>query len=493
MVVLRYDSNEVAISEARIEEEFGRQDIARVFVVRGRIPEDTVERGSTEMYVLDSASDINDNAIFGGVLKDVIRSGPRTEIIIESFEIYARDAAPTPPDEQFDSVDDSVIVNDAIDNIPQITAGNISTLTSGNSIILSNASQARKLRIVERAANGELRYQPDKTLNYTQGCGPNQCGDDRTDIILSPENEFITEYFTADKRSGEEDVTHIRMLGGGDGISQIVAHIIPESDPIDYESDPDYQNVTRYTASHWSDGDRKKWEVIPNKDHNNVDMLTNLGLQYAEEYQRPYIEAFTVIEDLDVALGDSFTVQYPEEEIDRVMRVISVQTNINSQGVNYEVDLSTRKLTVVDTEEENKKDIDRYNTSFEGSNITYNMTSGRQSCDDGVPYVTTFYYPEELVYEHRMEVCFCALPFRRFKNNKVTVTEDYVSNCDVIVNGTSLGTSFGDGTGPFNERVDIKGMLNPGQINRIEITTDTIGDIEASIEGDVYRQINGNG
>lgn len=493
MVLLRYNTTEVGVSEVKIEEEFGRQDIARVFVVRGRVPEDTVERGTTQMFVLDSPSDANGDALFGGVLKDIIRSGPRTEIIIESFEIYARDATPTPPDEQFEDVDDSVIINDGIDNIPQISAGNIDTLTSGNSIIMPNVSQARKLRIVERASNGELKYQADKTLNYTQGCGVDKCGSNKRDIILSPENEFITEYFTADKRSGEEDVTHIRMVGGGDGVSQITAHIIPDSDPEDYESDPEYQNVTRYTASHWSDGDRKKWAIIPNKDHTNVDMLTNLGLQYAEEFQEPYIEAFTVIEDLDVELGDFFTVQYPEEEIDRIMRVISVQTNIDSEGVNYEVDLSTRKLTVVDTEEENKKDIDRHNTSFEGSDVSYTVGSGRQSCDDGVPYVTTFYYPEELVHEHRMELRLHALPFKRFENGAMTVTEDYVSNCDVIVNGTSFGTSFGDGTGPFDEQVNIRGTLNPGQTNRVEITTDTVGDIQVSIQGDVYRQINGNG
>lgn len=493
MVVLRFNGNELGISKAKIEEEFGRQDICRVILLRTSISESNIERGKTEMYVVEDSSTSNDNAEFGGVLKDVIRGGPRTEIIIESFEVYARDAPPSAPDKEFNDVDDSTIVNDGIDSIPQISAGNISTLTSGNSIVMPNVSQARKLRIVERAANGELRYQPDKTLNYTKGCGSGSCGSNKTDIVLSPENNYITEYFTGDKRGGEEDATHLRMLAGGDGISQVVAHIIPEDDPVDYEGDPDYQNVTRYTASHWSDGDRKKWEIIPNKDHNNVDMLTNLGLQYADEYQDPYVEAFTVLEDLNVNLGDSFTVKYPEEEIDRVMRVIKVTTDIDSEGTNYEVDLSTRKLTVTDSEEENKKDIDRYNTAFEGSNVSYSYSGGRQSCNNSVSFSMTFYYPEELVYEHRMDVSVSGLPFRRFSSGIVDVTDDYVSNCDVLVNGTSLGTSLGDGTGEFTETVDIVGMLNEGEVNRVEITTDTKGDIQASVDGDVYRQINGGG
>jgi hypothetical protein len=70
---------------------------------------------------------------------------------------------------------------------------------------------------------------------------------------------------------------------------------------------------------------------------------------------------------------------------------------------------------------------------------------------------------------------------------------EYASNCDVLVNGTSVGTSFGDGTGQFEEQVDISGLLSPGQVNTIEITSDTLGHIMAHLDIDVYRQILGNG
>jgi len=488
MVLLRFDGNEIGLTEAIIEKEFGRQDIARVFVIRGSISESDIERGETEMFVVDDTNTPDANAFFGGVLKELIRSGPRTEIVIESFELFARDASPLPPDKEFDSADDSAIVQDAIDGVPQLSAGTVETLATDNSIILPNVSRAKQLRLVESASAGEVIYNADKTVDFTD-----DVGSDRTNITLSPDNDFITEYFVGDKRSGEKDSTHIRMLGGGDGVAQIVSHIIPASDPFDYEADPDFRNVTRYSASHWQPGDREKWGVIPNKDHNNTDMLTNLGLEYAEEFQEPYIEANTVIEDLEVELGDRFSVVYPEEEIDRVLRVVKLSRNIDSTGTNFEVDLSSRKLTIDSSNEEDKKDLDRYNFAFEGSTVNFTTGAGRQSCDAGLPYQLRFIYPGELVFENRLHVEVTGLNLRQVDSGSVSETAALPSDCDVVVNGTSLGTALGDGNAVFTERVDISGLLQPGTENVVEVTTSTPGDIQAAIDGDVYRQINGAG
>lgn len=69
----------------------------------------------------------------------------------------------------------------------------------------------------------------------------------------------------------------------------------------------------------------------------------------------------------------------------------------------------------------------------------------------------------------------------------------YPQNVDILINGDPLGESLGDGDGPFEEVVDIKGELNEGTVNRIEATSDSIGNLQLFVEGDVYRQILGRG
>jgi hypothetical protein len=72
-------------------------------------------------------------------------------------------------------------------------------------------------------------------------------------------------------------------------------------------------------------------------------------------------------------------------------------------------------------------------------------------------------------------------------------TTHYPSNCDVLVNGTSQGTAFGDGTGEFQKAVDVRGELTPGRMNTIEVTSESLGHVIVYVEGDVYRQILGGG
>lgn len=70
---------------------------------------------------------------------------------------------------------------------------------------------------------------------------------------------------------------------------------------------------------------------------------------------------------------------------------------------------------------------------------------------------------------------------------------DYPKNCDVLINGNSVGTALGDGSGQFNSVVDIAGQLNEGQVNTIEITSENTGHLQSHIDIDVFRQILGDG
>lgn len=66
-------------------------------------------------------------------------------------------------------------------------------------------------------------------------------------------------------------------------------------------------------------------------------------------------------------------------------------------------------------------------------------------------------------------------------------TTYYPSNCDVLVNGTSMGVSLGDGSGTFQEFVDISGELDPGA-NTVEVTSDSLGHIRSTVETELFRR-----
>lgn len=63
----------------------------------------------------------------------------------------------------------------------------------------------------------------------------------------------------------------------------------------------------------------------------------------------------------------------------------------------------------------------------------------------------------------------------------------YPSNCDVLVNGTSMGTSIGSGSGTFSQFVDIAGQLSAGD-NTVEVTSDTLGHVRATVQTELFRQ-----
>lgn len=72
----------------------------------------------------------------------------------------------------------------------------------------------------------------------------------------------------------------------------------------------------------------------------------------------------------------------------------------------------------------------------------------------------------------------------------ITEFSRFPENVDVLVDGASAGVSLGDGTGAFQQEVDIGGMLTSG-FNKIELTSDSLGHIRANLFADVFRQVFG--
>jgi len=435
---LRYDSSHVQYVEAEIDEAFGKQDVARVFVRRGQLTESAVERGETEMFIVETTGTSNQNAEFGGILRDISQRGSLTEFIVESFERYARDALPTPSADRYENADDSTIISDAIGDVSQLSVGTVNTVRSPMTMVFSHTSQAKKIREVETSAGGEVKYRSDKSVDYVASLGA-----DKTGTTISPSNQNLAGDFNAERKGGDEDVTHLRLVGAGEARHQQTVNFVPQDDPVDYENDPDFDNVNRYSASHWSSGDRKEWEVRANKDLTDIDSLERLGETIVNDVQESHIEAEADIEGVEVNLGDEFTVVYPEEDIDQSARVVALTTAIDAEGFTYKATLSSRQQSLEDPEDEQYKDTDRYNLAFEGSPVTMTTSGGRQPVNSTTNYQFSFYYPAEVKFEHRVQLFVKGLEYRAYsqgaasgeshthlynKNNELEHSHSYNTN-----------------------------------------------------------------
>lgn len=64
----------------------------------------------------------------------------------------------------------------------------------------------------------------------------------------------------------------------------------------------------------------------------------------------------------------------------------------------------------------------------------------------------------------------------------------YPMDVDVVVNGTSQGTSLGTGTGEFESTVDLDGVLSSGW-NTIRLTSAKRGQLQATFSADLLRRV----
>jgi len=451
---LRYETtsggtNHVQIVEYEKDLVFNDQDIARVFIRRDVFNESDVEKGVSKMWLVETEGTSTTNAEFGGVLRDINRNGGVSEIIVESFERYSIDAQPTDSAERWENVNDTQIINDALSNISQISAGTIENVDSEISMLFNHSTQAKKIRDTAEVVGANVVYNSDQTLDYV-----NRRGSDRTGETLSPSSQNIVDDFKADKKGGGERVSHVRVIGTGEGKHQLTAEA---------------------TAS-WFDGSqRESWRVFSNKDISDQDSLDKYAQTLIQDLNEPeHIEVTTTLRNIDVQLGDSFHVQYPEEDVDRDMRIVELTEKVKPNGKTYEVTLSTRQISRKDRDAENRKDVNRYNMAFEGSPVTMNTSGGRQPVEPRRNYEFSVYYPDEVSYEHRVKLRVIGLPYRAYISQTETgggihshtfddtasETDDaravhrhdvspgaletfngetyYPRNCDVIVNGQSI-------------------------------------------------------
>jgi len=617
------------ILEHRADEvirKFGKTGMARLFTLRRETTDVTLQEDIDEVYLV---GDDGTNA-FGGVLKDIERGGSEVELVVDSFERLAREAQPTPGGQRRDGVADDTLVQEAIDAVPQLTAGTIQQLEANLTFVFSHSSQAKKIRTVEEATPGEVQYNADKTVDYVD-----RLGQDKSDTItISPEAQNLDGDISVKQKGGGKKCTHLRMLGVGEGRHQVEVNVVPDTDT------QSYQNKVTYTGHDWEPGDRRIWDSLSNKEVTKPSTLETEGLTQIAEINDEFVEVEATLKGVDVELGDTVHVSKPKENIDRALRIVEWTRIDDHEGLRYECVLSSRQKTRSSPGEKGRKDVERYNRAFEGSPVTLNTSGGRQPVDGEHDYEMDIYYPAEVEYEHRVKLQVKGLNYRAYSQgaasgggkhtHSVTIpdhnheytfglvphshgvpttqertveagehdhtlssvladtddagahrhtydsgsnltsedgthshtigdssaggatTEDgthdhlydtpdgstnevgtpqdqwssdttsdgggttetsssttpkhthepnpgiidfqeHPSNCDVIINGQSVGVSLGDGSSTFEETVDIAGHLTPGQFNTIRVTSDSLGHLHCALDIDVYRQVLGDG
>jgi len=381
-----------------VHRRFGTIDLGRLVTTRTDANSITLTEDEDEVYLEEGGSDV-----FGGILKDIERGGSAVELVVDSFERLAREAEPTDGGDRRENVADDTVVNTAIGDVPDLTAGTVTQIETGLTFVFSHASQAKVIRTVEEATTGEVQYNADKSVDYLTRLGSDKSGS----ITISPGNQNLDGKIKVIEDGGDRKLTHLRMLGAGEGKHQLEANIVPSADGDSYE------NKVTYTSS-WSSGDRKVWDTYINKEAINQGTLETQGTTLIEELNSKYVEVKATLKGVTVELGDEVQVEKSKDNISRKLRIVEWVRINDNEGLRYECVLSSRQKSRQDGDASDRKDVQKYNKGFEGTPVTLTAGGGRQPVDATHNYLLSFYYPADIHYEHRVNLQVKGLGYRAY-------------------------------------------------------------------------------
>lgn len=343
-------------------------------------------------------------------------------VAIEGYELDAKDAEPTADNVVYQNYDDSQIVTDLLTQVPTLEPGTIETIATNLSMSFSHAEPSKALRDVCPPTGGELRYNDDRTVDYVD-----RIGSDKPEIVLSPDEQTVIEdpEITEDAR---ENVTHIRGFGALSGPDQITAEAVANS----------------------YDGGRPIWREYENKDVKEESRLQRIIDQQVEEYdgEPRHIEIDVTTVGLDIELGDRVTVELPEENIDRMLRVIKRRELLTGVGATLSLVLSNRLLTGGEDSQEARKDLQRFNRGYQGFVDRSQITSGWNPAGDGTPQeLVVVNWPDDIVEEKDVTLAVqgrswrSPVDFSEHFHEVVLETDDHDHLVDVL---TTSGASASD-------------------------------------------------
>ena len=388
------DANTPSLQSARIERQLTRQpdatDTAEVVVYRDAWSdvETDLDRTNDRLVIREDGE-----PVFGGRLADFERDGVVVSVLIDSPKRDAIDAEPSGGNDVFAPQPDSTLVeNELLSRVPTIDAGTVETVDGSIAFSESHASPGKSLTKLARDADAELRYRTTEAGFVFDYLG--RLGSDRTDETLSPASATVL----GEPRIREqitEDVTHVRVLGAGEGTAQTEAEAVAAGfDPAD---------------------DRAVYRQRVDKDIADAGRAESLAETLVAEYDGSpeYLEVeMEVPRRVEPSLGDEFAVELPAHGIDTELRVTTAERIVDSGGDRYRVVLSNRRHTADLQGAESAVELDSLSEGNAGQYYALADGEGFDPVDNGEPYQFSFFRPPDTIGELRSVLRLESRPYR---------------------------------------------------------------------------------
>lgn len=398
-------------------------------------------------------------------LVDIQTGGPTWTLVCYSAEWDANRSAHLPGGTVRQG-SDADIISTLVGDVSSWSAGSIASLAGDLTFVFNHAHEHEAVRRVERNVPGEIQFRDFGTVDYVDRLGSDRSGN----IELSASESTIEQGITITDRGRELDGTHIRVLGAHEGEAQLFVNLVPDADP------NTYPNEVRYTTPRWDSAADTDWDRWENKDVTDQSTLETEAASLADEISTPLVEAKAKVPaTVGLTIGDTVRVVKPDADLDRDMRVHRLRRqggarnqSDSSATVIDDVLLSTRTTMRAD-EGESLRDIQRFNTGFQGNSVVIQGGGSRQPVTASDNAVIPFDYPN-IVFENEATLHVRGLPYRAYSSgaaNNPTFDEEDVdegSSGSVSVTDETWTTvaSF-DPAGPVTD-VDTQSVTYTGSI-----------------------------
>jgi hypothetical protein len=311
---------------------------------------------------------------FGGRFDDAETNGATVSVRLNSPEIDAAQAEPTDDNVTFNNRFANFIAARAIGGVPTLSTGIVNSTKGRVSYSVSHGSLSKILYDLREMTGAEFRYNADFTVDFTD-----RLGSTTTPTIGPGEGNLGTGFDkTVDQR---ENVTHVRVLGGQSGPDQVTAEAV---------------------SSNYSGG-RKVWRRYENKEIIDPTRAQDVADELIADYENDprSVEVRCRIYDSQYQLGDTVTVDYPEENINQDLRIVSLTKEITRRGFIILATLSNRGIARENVGETKRNDdIQTHNRGHGGFVDRDQVTSGWNAAGDGTPQtLEVFNWPDDIVEE----------------------------------------------------------------------------------------------
>jgi len=314
---------------------------------------------------------------FGGRLRDTQRQETTASVLLDGPQRDALDGAISGPAVSYGPKQDTDILSDIIGRTPTVSVGTTDQLKS-LSFSEANAAPGKSIAKLAQATGAGVVYRPDFTLDYVS-----RAGSDRTGETLSAATGTIISEPTV-RQDKREDVTHVTVLGAGEGEAQVRATA----------------SVSSYSA-----GDRRVDRTLRDKDvarQSAAQALADEAVAEIESAPRYLDVEFEVPASVDPTLGDSFTVDLSRYDVDgETLRIVELERLIDEAGDRYRVTLSNRNLTREVRGDQSVRELDSLSAGNPGQYFALPVSAGFDRVDSGEPLSFPFPYPEDVVEEFR--------------------------------------------------------------------------------------------